>query len=97
MSSHIQSLLEYLGEPYIITTIDLEDVIYRSFPNGYEFEISGCHKYDGPYTLFVWKDKTNTVAIYSDIKTRSNLKDLLGFYATKYQNLCDQVRVEREP
>lgn len=93
----IESILYYLGAPYSIIKMDGEEVIYRSFAN-FDFEISGVNGHSNNFTLYVW-DTTSVptiVGIYSNIKGKENLKDLLGFYATKYQNLTSEIRVERE-
>ncbi|WP_195376744.1 hypothetical protein [Anaerotruncus rubiinfantis] len=93
----IDIVREYLGDPYVVTSIDLEDVIYRNLGNGYEFEVSGIRTIDSTCSLYVWSENPRQiVGIYRGIKGRKNLKDLLGFYATKYQNLTDQIQVERE-
>lgn len=41
--SKINEILEYLGSPYHISTIDNEPVIYRQLDN-FALEISGLHK-----------------------------------------------------
>lgn len=93
----IDEVLHYLGEPYRITKIDKEDVIYRSF-GSYEFEVSGVSGRSNDFTLYVWKtsDVRTIIAIYSGIRGKENLKDVLGYYAAIYQNLLSQIRVERE-
>lgn len=93
----IESILNYLGAPYCVTKIDGEEVIYRSFIN-FDFEVSGINGHSDNFTLYVW-DTTSTpviIGIYSNIKGKENLKDILGFYATKYQNLLSDIQVERE-
>lgn len=39
----INEILEYLGSPYHISTIDNESVIHRQLDN-FELEVSGLHK-----------------------------------------------------
>ena len=93
----INDTLSYLGQPYCIWNIDFEPVIYRSIGQ-YEFEVSGLHSKTMNCTLYVWRTSPSheLVGIYSDIKTKEDLKDLLGYYAVKYQNLLSRIRVERE-
>lgn len=89
----INKLLQHLGEPYDIQTFDGEDCIHRTFGN-YEFEVSGTHR--KLCTLYVWTINPRViVSIYADIPT-DNLKDVLGYYATIYQNLPDKIQVERQ-
>lgn len=89
----IEKVLQNLGDPYDIKNIDGEDCIHRKFSD-YEFEVSGAHrKY---CTLYVWSITPRTVVdIYENIPTDS-LKDVLGYYSCKYQNLLDQIRVVRK-
>lgn len=89
----INQLLSYLGEPYDIQNFDGEECIHRKL-GIYEFEVSGTHT--NYCTLYVWTSSPREViAIYKNIPTE-NLKDILGYYATVYQNLLEQIRVERE-
>lgn len=93
----IDDVLNYLGEPYSIVTRDKEPVIYRAF-EGFDFEVSGINGRSKKYTLYVWKTKPSNeiVGIYSGIKGNEALKDILGYYAAKYQNLISGIQVERE-
>lgn len=90
---HIDKLLQHLGEPYDIQGFDGEDCIHRKFGN-YEFEVSATnHKF---CILYVWTvTPREVVAIYKNIPTES-LKDVLGYYASRYQNIPDQIQVERQ-
>ncbi len=94
---YIDKVLAYLGEPYIIATRDLETCIVREFPN-FEFEVSGVRSEKHPCTLYVWmmKPHVELMGIYQGIVGKEALKDLLGYYAAKYQNLPEKVHVERE-
>lgn len=94
----IQLLRDFLGDPYSITTIDMEEVIYRDLGNGFDFEVSGIKAGSETYSLYVWKlcPHKEIVGVYHKIHGQQMLKDLLGFYAAKYQNLSDQIQVERE-
>jgi hypothetical protein len=90
----IQKLLQELGSPYEIKVIDLEEVIYRKLNEEYDFEVSGLS--GKTCTLYVWAlNPHEIVGIYVNIPIVS-LKDILGYYATKYQNLTEKIRVERE-
>ena len=92
----IDDTLNFLGLPYCIRNIDLEPVIYRSMVQ-YEFEISRLHGNTVNCALYVWrKSPRELVGIYSNIKTKEDLKDLLGYCSVKYQNLFSRIRVERE-
>lgn len=93
----IESILHYLGAPYSIATMDGEEVIYRSFTN-FDFEVSGVNGHSNNFTLYVWDTASapTIIGIYSNIKGKEKLKDILGFYAVKYQNLISEIRVERE-
>lgn len=89
----IDELLSDLGNPYDIQNFDGEDCIHR-IVGKYEFEVSGTHT--NYCTLYVWiSSPREVIAIYNNIPTE-NLKDVLGYYATVYQNLLEQIRVERE-
>lgn len=91
--SRIEKLLTNLGSPYEVRIIDGEPCIYRILGN-YEFEVSGTHH--AYCTLYVWTVSPRKIsAIYTDIPTKS-LKDILGYYASLYQNLPAQIRVERQ-
>lgn len=91
----IEQICGQLGSPYRITTIDLEEVIYRDLGD-YEFEVSGIWEGKKLCTLYVWATKTREiVGIYDKIPIDS-LKDILGYFAVKYQNLLEKILVERE-
>ena len=93
----IYAVQSYLGDPYMVTTIDGEAVIYRRLGNGYEFEVSGVKSASGPYILYVWSSNPREiVGIYAGIKGQEVLKDVLGYYSVKYQNLTNGIQVERE-
>ena len=94
--SVLQKIASSLGEPYAIRKSDLESLIYRHLDNDYEFEVSGVQSASGTCILYVWKENPHIlVAIYKDIPVK-DLKDILGHYAFKYQNLSEKTRVERE-
>lgn len=90
----IERVAKELGIPYKIRKIDTEDVIYRELDTGFEFEVSGI--YGKKCTLYVWTvNPHELVGNYSEIPI-SSLKDVLGYYAVKYQNLAEQIQVLRE-
>lgn len=90
----IQKVLQELGSPYEIKVIDLEEVIYRKLNEEYDFEVSGLS--GKTCTLYVWAlNPQEIVGIYENIPI-DLLKDVLGYYATKYQNLSEKIRVLRE-
>lgn len=92
----IDETLNFLGAPYCIRNIDLEPVIYRSLAQ-YEFEVSGLHCKKMDCTLYVWRTSPRELAgIYSGIKSKEDLKDLLGYCAVRCQNLLSRIQVERE-
>ncbi len=90
----IEKVLQELGSPYEIKVIDYEEVIYRKLNSDYDFEVSGIS--GKTCTLYVWAlSPKEIVGIYDKIPIES-LKDVLGYYAAKYQNLTDGIRVLRE-
>ncbi len=95
--ARINKTLEYLGEPYHISNIDNEPVIHRQLDN-FEFEVSGLHKPSMDCTLYVWMvhPHRELLAVYSGIRTKEDLKDLLGYCSVKYQNVLSRIQVERE-
>ena len=94
----IDKVRDYLGDPYSVAVIDGEDVIYRNLGNGYDFEVSGVRSEKSTCILYVWSisGPKEIVGIYGNIKGAQNLKDTLGYYAFKYQNLEAQIQVRRE-
>lgn len=92
----LQKLACSLGAPYSIRKLDQEPLIYRKLGNGYELEVSGIRSMSGKCCPYVWKEVLRVLTgIYSDIPVK-DLKDVLGHYAFKYQNLSEKIRVERE-
>lgn len=92
----LQKIVIELGVPYDVKTIDNEKVFYRKLPNGYEFEVSGIKSTSGKCILYVRADyPKEVVGIYENIPVFM-LKDLLGYYAVKYQNLNADIMVSRE-
>ena len=94
--SLLQKLASSLGNPYIGRRLDRESIIYQRLDNGYEFEISGIQSVSGKCSLYIWKENPRVLTgIYNDIPVK-DLKDVLGHYAFKYQNLSEKIQVERE-
>lgn len=93
----INKILEYLGPPYHISTIDNEPVIHRQLDK-FELEVSGLHKKSMNCTVYVWicSPHRELIGIYRGIRTKEDLKDLLGYCAVKYQNVLSRIQVERE-
>ena len=94
----IDKVLQYLGEPYSITVIDSEEVIYRDLGNGYDFEVSGVRAGKETYSLYVWQTRPHKeiMGVYHGIRGEQQLKDVLGYCAFMYQNLREKIQVERE-
>lgn len=94
---NIYSVAKYLGEPYVINTIDTEPTIYRTLSSGYEIEVSGVVSSTSTYSVYVWKiSPRELMGVYHGIKGQAVLKDILGYCATKYQSLISEIQVERE-
>jgi len=55
-TTHMRKLCKELGPEYRIRVIDLEQVIYRDFGNGYNLEISGVNTTSEKKraTLYMW-------------------------------------------
>lgn len=53
----ILDLARALGKEYRVTEIDLEQVVYRDFGNGFNVEISGMHttSASAKATIYLWK------------------------------------------
>jgi hypothetical protein len=93
---YCKKIVSSLGTPYIIQNLDQEPVIYRKLDNGYEFEVSGIQSASGKCRLYVWQENPRAlIGIYNGIPIR-DLKDVLGYYAFKYQNLSEKIQIERE-
>lgn len=95
---NIEKVRQYLGEPYTITMIDGEEVIYRDLGNGFDFEVSGVRTGSETYSLYVWETipHKEIVGVYHKIHGAQELKDVLGYCAFRYQNLREKILVERE-
>ena len=93
----IDDVVAYLGKPYTIATIDHEPVIHRTLKN-FELEVSGLHKHAMNCVVYVWLTNPlkELIGIYENIRSKEDLKDILGYCSVKYQNLLSQIRVARE-
>jgi hypothetical protein len=87
----IKHALSFLGYPYEIKFMDLENVIYRNLNEMYDIEISGLdnNRENVNCIVYVWckTPGMEIVEIYKDIHSLLDLKDLLGAIALKYRNL----------
>ena len=93
-TNKIKTICSQLGEPYIIKTIDNENVIYRALDTGYEFEATGLDHGGAAINaiIYVWEIANhNNIEIVSDITSLIELKDVLGALALKYQRNADWV------
>ncbi|WP_187377779.1 hypothetical protein [Paenibacillus senegalimassiliensis] len=89
-SKNLRAVLEYLGEPYTVKVIDLEDCAYRRLNDKYDIEISGCNRKTKPFHVYVWNIQ-NGDGIGAQIIERSGaikglpaLKTVLDEYVQKY-------------
>ena len=57
----IRKICKALGKSYVIKVIDLEEVIYRDFKNGFDVEISCCHK--KKVNSYLWLNDNHTYVI----------------------------------
>lgn len=90
-SKKIKDMCLYLGEPYVLSVIDLENVIYRNLPNGYDIEVSGLdnNRKSLQATIYVWQTDLyqGIVETISDINSLGDLKQILTQVSEKYANL----------
>ena len=87
----IKQASAFLGEPYEIKVIDMENVIYRDLGEGHDIEVSGLdnnHK-SMDAIVYVWRKTPGAeiIEIYEGVHSLLDLKDLLGFISLKYRNL----------
>lgn len=74
-------VLDYLGKDYSIAKIDGGVCIYRDLGNGLDFEIEGAQRKNGPYSVYVWKDKNHIVDQSHEIKDlQAELNRLVSVY-----------------
>ena len=93
----IDDICKYLGEPYVIRNIDNTPVIYRKINENYEFEITGFFG-KIPLTINLWQIQPHQelIVVYTNIKDKQDLKDLLGYWSSVVQDIPGRIRVERE-
>lgn len=92
ISKNLKEVLKYLGEPYTVKRIDLEDCIYRRINDRFDIEVSGCNKKRSPFYVYVW-DISNGTGLGAKIVEQSGpirdlpkLKSTLESYVTKYSS-----------
>lgn len=93
----IDDVCKYLGDPYIIKNIDGVPTIYRLINKDYEFEITGFFG-KNPLEINLWQINPHKelLVVYTDIKDKQDLKDLLGYWSSVVQDIPGRIRVERE-
>lgn len=94
MTKKQREALAYLGEPYRLKRIDLENCIYRDLGNGYDIEVSGLSEpiEKGYYCNFVcvWDVRegygygARSVEYVRGIKSLIHLKEVLDRLVKKY-------------
>ena len=93
----INDICNYLGDPYTIKNIDQSPSIYRKINQDYEFEITGFGG-NNPFTIYLWQINPHQelLVVYTNIKDKQDLKDLLGYWSSVVQDIPSRIRVERE-
>lgn len=93
-----QTVLDYLGKPYTIKTIDREDCVYRSLGNGYDIEISGIDRPEKRKNICdfiaVWEG-LHTVKYVRDIESLEQLKAELDKIVEEYGKKVYGVYAEK--
>lgn len=78
MNSNLQNHLNLMGPGFQIKSIDQEDCIYRDLGD-YDIEISGGHRKNGPFHLYVWRKKGLSIVYRKlDIRSIARLKAALN-------------------
>ncbi|WP_187138309.1 hypothetical protein [Clostridium merdae] len=87
----IKKVQSFLGEPYEIKVIDMENVIYRRLGDDYDLEVSGLdnNRKTIDADVYVWRKipGAEIIEIYNSIHSLIDLKDLLGSISLKHRNL----------
>ncbi|MCD8501666.1 MAG: hypothetical protein LRY71_08320 [Bacillaceae bacterium] len=86
LSKGKQQLLNYLGQPYCIKQIDLEDCVYLDMGE-YDIEISGGRTTYSKVDIYVWrtKDRLEIVERHQDLKyDLPSIKAILDDIRTRY-------------
>lgn len=93
ISKNMKTALEFIGKPYKVQTIDLEQCLYRNLHNGYDIEVSGINRPQKGYVcnfIQVWDIRNGldlsakTVEKFYGVKTLPELKILLDQISEKY-------------
>jgi len=88
MRKKLKEALDYLGEQYVIKTIDREECVYRDLHNGFDIEVSGiCSRRKNAIHVYVWNMGRGGIRIVdqvSDIGTLIKLKILLDALCEKW-------------
>ena len=83
----IKNACDYLGEPYTLNYIDFENVIYRDLGE-YDIEVSGLDNSKSSFfaDIYVWSKPPGRQIVHTvrNVKSLSDLKDLLGAIACSY-------------
>lgn len=87
----MKSLCKELGSEYIITVIDLSQVIYRDFGNGFDLEISGVNTASlrKRATLYLWHDKNRMIKIVKSVP-----QDQIGKWAELLRQKAESIKPE---
>jgi len=69
-TAHMKQLCEELGPHYYIQVIDMEQVIYRDFGNGYNVEVSGINTTSTKKlaTIYLWAGNRRIIKTLHDIQ-----------------------------
>ncbi|EYE89104.1 hypothetical protein Q428_04685 [Fervidicella metallireducens AeB] len=85
-----QRLLNYLGEPYTVKEIDLENCVYLDLKNGYDVEISGGKTIKSKFDIYVWRTKGGYEIVEKHFDIKPDLEDikaLLDDIRARYSNI----------
>ncbi|SDW31124.1 hypothetical protein [Paenibacillus sp. PDC88] len=74
MNKNLQHNLNQIGQGFQIKRIDQEDCLYKDLGE-YDIEISGGHRKNGPFHLYVWRKKGLRIVYRKlDVRSISRLK-----------------------
>lgn len=80
-----RKLLDYLGEPYTIETIDREDCVYL-YMGKYDIEISGGRTMHSKFYIYVWRQKVEIVERHMELKPDlPTIKAILDDIRSRYE------------
>lgn len=83
----LKAALDYMGAPYCIKTIDLEECLYRDFGNGFDVEVSGlCSRHKNAIAVYLWQVRggQQIVERVFGIGSLVELKSVLDGLAERY-------------